>query len=221
MFIVFPIIIAITGLLLGSVLNRFALHWTDRPVLASPLMGLATALLFGLAAFQLGMQKELAAALFFISILIIVVQTDLSELIIPNKVVLIGVAGAILLRLWSHPLPLWNYGIAAIAGSGFLLLIGIAGGKLLKKEAMGGGDIKLYVFIGLVLGIKLTLLSIFLASAAALAIGILQLMLRVYQNGRTIPFGPYIAVGAITAYFWGDRFIEAYLSLLSQGVGNG
>lgn len=175
----------------------------------------ATACLFGLAASIVTMQAELIAALFLISILIIIVQTDLTDMIIPNKVVAVGALGAMLIRLFIHPLPMLNYLIAAFAGSGALLVIGLLGNWILKKETMGGGDIKLYVFIGFILGIKLTLLSLFLASLFGLIGGIAMIAAGKYALGKVIPFGPYIAAGAIAAYLWGDGLIEWYLKLLA------
>jgi prepilin signal peptidase PulO-like enzyme (type II secretory pathway) len=173
-----------------------------------------TTVLFAHAAYTLGWQPELLAVLFFICILVIIVHTDLTDKIIPNKVVAVGVIGAIVIRLFVHPLPLLNYGIAAFVGSGALLLIGVIGSRILKKETMGGGDIKLYVFIGLILGVKLTLLSLFLASLFGLIGGIVLLAIGAHSRGKTIPFGPYIAAGALAAYYWGNGLIEWYLSLL-------
>ncbi|GKU79901.1 A24 family peptidase [Paenibacillus sp. L3-i20] len=171
-----------------------------------------TALLFAYSAYHYGMQLELIASLFLISILVIIVQTDITDMIIPNVVVAWGVVGAVIIRLFIHPLPIWDYLIGAVAGSGALLAIGLLAGYLLKKEAMGGGDIKLYVFIGLILGTKLTLLSLFLSSVIGLIGGILLMALGRHAKGTTIPFGPYIAVGALCAYWWGDRLIGWYIS---------
>jgi prepilin signal peptidase PulO-like enzyme (type II secretory pathway) len=174
---------------------------------------LFTTVLFAHAAYEIGWQPEFLAALFFISILVIIVQTDLTDMIIPNKMVAVGVIGAIGIRLFVHPLPLLNYGIAALAGSGALLLIGIIGSCVLKKETMGGGDVKLYVFIGLILGVKLTLFSLFLASLFGLIGGIALIATGAHSKGKTIPFGPYIAAGALAAYYWGNSLIEWYLLL--------
>ncbi|MGO4544501.1 A24 family peptidase [Paenibacillus sp. 2TAB23] len=174
-----------------------------------------TTVLFAHAAYTIGWEPELIAVLFFICILVIIVQTDLTDMIIPNKVVAVGVIGAIGIRLFVHPLPLLNYGIAALAGSGALLLIGMISSWILKKETMGGGDIKLYVLIGLILGVKVTLLSLFLASLFGLIGGIALLATGAHSKGKTIPFGPYIAAGALAAYYWGNGLIDWYLSLLS------
>ncbi|MBH5318230.1 prepilin peptidase [Paenibacillus sp. GSMTC-2017] len=174
-----------------------------------------TALLFAYSAYHVGMQPELIASLFLISILVIIVQTDLTDMIIPNVVVAWGIGGAVIIRLFIHPLPIWDYLIAAFAGSGALLAIGLLAGWLVKKEAMGGGDIKLYLFIGLILGTKLTLLSLFLSSVIGLVGGIALIVAGKRTSGTTIPFGPYIAIGALCAYWWGDGLVEWYIGLLS------
>lgn len=100
--------------------------------------------------------------------------------------------------------------------SGFLLLIGVGFEKLLHKEAMGGGDIKLYVFLGMVLGLKLTVLSLFLASF----IGLLVLLpIQLIKNNREsvpFPFGPFIAMGAWIAYLWGNDLVGLYVKWLGM-----
>lgn len=179
-----------------------------------PLGELTLMLLLPLTVHLIGWQGELAIALTLILGLYLIVQTDLAEMIIPNEVVLVCSIITLLLRIWIHPLPLWNYLLAALVCSGFLLLIGVGFEKLLRKEAMGGGDIKLYVFLGLVLGLKLTVLSLFLASF----IGLLVLLpIQLFKNNRKsvpFPFGPFIAVGAWIAYLWGDSMVHWYLQLL-------
>jgi leader peptidase (prepilin peptidase)/N-methyltransferase len=167
-----------------------------------------TGLMFGLVTWQIGWNPELLVGLFFISILIVVVQTDLRSMLIPNTLVFFGIVGAILLRFFHHPLPWWNYVAAAFIGSGLLLLIAIV-----SKGGMGGGDIKLFVFIGIILGIKLTLFTLFVSSLLGTLFGIYQIIRGKFQRGKHIPFGPFIAMGSILVYLWGDRLIQWYLEL--------
>lgn len=84
----------------------------------------------------------------------------------------------------------------------------------MKKEGMGGGDIKLFAFLGLMLGIKLTLLTIFAASLFGLIGGLILLKSSGQTRDAHIPFGPFIALGAICCYLWGDACIRAYIDLL-------
>ncbi|MCR2806513.1 prepilin peptidase [Paenibacillus soyae] len=178
-----------------------------RYAIAEPITGL----LFVYSAYYFGFTPELIVSLVFISVLVIIVQTDLTAMIIPNKVVFPAVALMLVFRLFIHPMSIGTYLWGAIAGSGALLLIGLLSGWMFKKESVGGGDIKLYVFIGLVLGVKLTLLSLFLASIAGLIGGVALLLAGRYAKGMTIPFGPYIAVGSVAAYWWGEPLVQSYL----------
>ncbi|HEY0828861.1 MAG TPA: prepilin peptidase [Bacilli bacterium] len=171
-----------------------------------------TALLFGLLAWQLGPTTELIVALFFASILVVIVQTDFREMIIPDRVVYFAMAVGFLLRIIIHPLPLWNHLSAFLIGGGSLFLIAIVGSAIFKKDAMGGGDIKLLAFVGLILGIQLTLLTIFLASLIGTLYGLLLIVLRRYNRNKYIPFGPFIAAGSLIAYLWGDSWIEWYVN---------
>jgi leader peptidase (prepilin peptidase)/N-methyltransferase len=111
-------------------------------------------------------------------------------------------------RLFTHPLPYWNYIVAAAAG--FLILYLLA---VVSRGGMGGGDIKLYLFIGLVGGISTTLLSLFIASVLGTVYGIASRYNGHLKPRQPIPFGPFIAIAAFLSFLYGDRWIHAYLNL--------
>jgi leader peptidase (prepilin peptidase) / N-methyltransferase len=173
-----------------------------------------TAILFGISAWFFGMSLDLIVALFITSILLIIFQTDLAEMIIPDRIILFGVIIGALLRLWIHPLPLWHYGLGLLAGGGVLYIIAVLSQLLLRKEGMGGGDIKLFGFIGLIVGFKLTLFTLFAASLLGTLFGIALMVAGKYRRGRYIPFGPFIAAGAFLSYLWGDSILSWYFGLL-------
>lgn len=177
-----------------------------------PLGEMATALLFMAAYSVVGFNLELIVALFFICILIVITQTDMQAMRIPNAVVAAGVIGAIGLRLWIHPLPMWDHFTAMFVGSGTLFAIGLVSGWIMKRETMGAGDIKLYLFIGVILGIKLTLFSLFAASVIGLFFGLIQQMRGKHEKYAEVPFGPSIALGSLLVYFFGDPLLDWYLS---------
>lgn len=230
--IMFVLLACIFGLMVGAGLNAAAAHYARRLKYAFPFGQLAAASTFSLLAYYIGIKPELAVGFWFCAILIVIVQTDLADMTIPDPIILAGVVGVVLLRLWSHPLPWWDYLAGGMAGSGFLLLVAVIGSKMLGTDAMGGGDIKLYVLIGLVLGFKLTLLSLFLSSLFGFVGGMAQLLNSRGKRGtlaavsaraegaplvavNMIPFGPYIAAGSLAAYVWGEQLIFAYLALAS------
>lgn len=170
---------------------------------------LATGLLYALSFLAVGWRPELVASLLLASLLVVVTQTDLESRLIPDVVVLAGLAGAAAVRIWTRGEPWWSYAGGFFLGSGILLLLGVAAEKLLKREAIGGGDIKLYAFIGLLLGLKLTALSLFAASLAGLVYGLI-----VRNRGGELPFGPFIAIGTLAAYWWGDALWGWYIGLI-------
>lgn len=171
-------------------------------------------LLFAGMSLALGLTRELAVGLFLVSVLLVVVQTDMRHLLIPDKIVYPSMMVALLLRLWTRPLPLWEYGAAFFLGGGLLWGIGWLGERLLRKEAMGGGDIKLVALLGLVLGIRLTLLLLFAASLLGLFVGGIARMLGKIGRGQAIPFAPFLAGGALCSYLWGDAAWQWYVSMV-------
>lgn len=105
--------------------------------------------------------------------------------------------------------PLYNGLIAALMlGAFFLVLILIT-----KGRGMGGGDLKLGIFLGLVLGIENSLLALMLSFLSGSIISIALIILRVKKLGDTIPFGPFLAAGALISLFWGSQLIKLYTEL--------
>lgn len=179
-----------------------------------PIGEAVTAAGFVLCGWQLGFSAELFAGLLLVCIMVVISITDIREMLIPDVIVFPAAAAALLLRLFVHPEPLWTYLAGAAAGSGAMLLTGWLGMRLFKKESMGGGDVKLYLFAGLMLGLPLTILSIF----AACVIGLLTALITYNHSIRDrqpIAFGPSIALGCFLSYLWGTPFVEWYLSLLA------
>lgn len=172
-----------------------------------------TALFFAITAWHIGPRPELLVGLFLVAILSAVTLTDLKYMLIPDRILLFAAAVGGILRLFIHELPLWNYLLAALIGGGILYAIAWLSEFLLKKEGMGGGDIKLFAFLGLLLGIERTLLTIFVASLFGLLGGLM--LLKSSGQGRDvhIPFGPFISLGAVCCYLWGEVWIDAYLNL--------
>jgi len=80
-------------------------------------------------------------------------------MLIPDRIVAFALGAGLAARIVSHPLPWWEYALGSVLGAGILLILAV-----ISRGGMGGGDIKLYLFVGMMLGYKLTLLSIFAAS---------------------------------------------------------
>lgn len=178
------------------------IHWVY------PVMELVTGLLFAFAYYQLGFTLELAVALLFISLLVIITVSDIAYMLIPDKILIFFLIPLIVLRVFVPLSPWWDSIIGAFVGFGVLFLIAVV-----SKGGMGGGDIKLFFVIGLVLGWIPTLLTLFLASIIGTVVGIISLR-RTKQGRKTpIPFGPSIAIAAIISYFYGEMLVDWYVNL--------
>lgn len=101
-----------------------------------------------------------------------------------------------------------------LIGAFFLTLIIITKGK-----GMGGGDVKLGAFLGLVLGFPNALVALMLAFLSGAIVSVVLILFGKKHFGETIPFGPFLVLGSLAALFWGSRIIDWYLQLSSFKLG--
>lgn len=93
----------------------------------------------------------------------------------------------------------------ALAGGATIYAMGMLGEFAFKKEAMGGGDVKLLAMIGSFLGWKLTLLTFFIAPIFGSVVGII---LKIREGKDVIPYGPYLSLAAIFSMFFGENILR-------------
>lgn len=164
-----------------------------------PVFEFLTGLLFVISYIIFGPTKEFLLAITFVSLLIIIVVSDYEFMIIEDSV-LIFFSILLFAEIW------WVNGLTKALYS---LLNGILafftmwalkkfGDFLFKKESMGGGDIKLLFIFGMVLSYPIAILSIFLGSLIGLPI---SLIIMAKKKAHIIPFGPFLALGAIILFF--------------------
>lgn len=179
-----------------------------------PVVEFVTGLLFMLVAVKLGISWAALAGMVFTGVLIVATVIDLQHQIIPNRIVLFGIiVGIPLMALQSW--EVLKSGLIAGLGAGlFLLLVAIVGEWVFKKEAMGGGDIKLVAMMGLFLGIRLIVIGLFMAFLAGGLIGGILMIIGKKGGRDLIPFGPYLALGGYLALLWGNQIAAWYLGLL-------
>jgi len=102
-----------------------------------------------------------------------------------------------------------------IVGGGMLYLIALLGRGMFKREAMGGGDIKLISGIGPFLGAVNVLWVIFLASLLGAITGVVLGITGKYKKFQEIPFGIYISLGTALVFLFQPGFNQIYLDLIS------
>jgi leader peptidase (prepilin peptidase)/N-methyltransferase len=160
----------------------------------------------------------LAAYFVFVSALIVIFFIDLDYQIIPNSITLPGIPLALVLGSTILPDPFSNYDLLGpmasltgfLAGGVFFYLVAVLGKAVFKKEAMGGGDIKMMAMVGGLLGWKGVILTTFMGSLFGSVIGISLILLKGREWGSRIPFGPYLASGALVSLFWGRDIFRWY-----------
>ena len=151
----------------------------------------------------LGLWGFLLVALFWI---------DLDYQLLPDVLTfpgtLIGLAAALTL-----PHGAQHAMLGLLVGSGLLALLAWGYFKLRKAEGMGGGDIKLAAMFGVVLGWKLTLLTLFLAALVGSLWGAVLMARRIGGGQTALPFGTLLCPAAMLVFLWGDDLIRGYLRL--------
>lgn len=174
-----------------------------------PLIELTTGLLFALAAIRFGVQWNTLIALVLISASLVISVIDLKIQIIPNVISLPG----ILLGLLASLLPFSSvhflnalYGM--LLGGGLFYLVAV-----LSRGGMGGGDIKLIAMFGAFLGWQNCLVTIFLAVLLGSIVGIGLMLLKRKGRKDPIPFGPFLCIGALISFFYGQEILHWYLNL--------
>ena len=150
----------------------------------------------------------------FVAALIVITCIDLEHQIIPD---VISLPGVVVGFLCSFALPRITYidsllGIAL--GGGILLAVALIYYVIMKAEGMGGGDVKLLAMIGAFLGPKAVITTIFISSFLGSVVGLAIIALKGKDRKYAIPFGPFLAMGAIIYLFWGEPLIEWYRNLL-------
>ncbi len=174
-----------------------------------PAVELLTAVLFVASFLKFGATPDLLFNTVFICLLIVLTFTDINTQIIPDQVNALAALTGLAYALYRGQFV--NGLLAAILGAGFMYCVYLAGTKIYKKEAMGGGDIKLTFAAGAFFGTGMIVPVMF--GSYFLAAAIILPMLLLGKKGRTdeIAFGPFIALSALIFIFFGVQIMEWYL----------
>lgn len=162
----------------------------------------------------------LAVQVLSLLILVPVSFIDLFHYIIPDSFSLGGLVTGLLVSFIPGGITPLESCIGAGAAGGILILIGLFGEYVLrKKDAMGGGDIKLMAFMGAVWGWKFAIQGIVLGALFGSVIGLLLILMHRMKKEQHIPFGPFLASGTFIAIFYGDILIQYYFSFIDSIIG--
>lgn len=171
-----------------------------------PTIEFFTGLLFGLSYLKFGISIEFLIAISISSFLIIVLVSDINYLIIPDEVTLFFTILVLIINLFSKGFTSFLYSLSyGLFMFIFMYLIMLIGTKLFKEEALGGGDVKLMFFIGIILGIKNGFLTIFLGSLISFPLALFGTFSKKFKY---IPFGPFLLGASLIIYYFNLDLIE-------------
>jgi len=160
-----------------------------------------------------GLSPTLAVYALFAGALIVITFIDIDHQIIPDVISLPGIVLGIICSAIGYGVPLADSLIGALLGGGLLYLVAVGYHAWTGRDGMGGGDIKLLAMIGAFLGWRGVLVTLILGSFSGALIGIALIIARGADSRLPIPFGPFLALGAACALFYGDALIRWYLQI--------
>jgi leader peptidase (prepilin peptidase)/N-methyltransferase len=175
-----------------------------------PLIELVTAAVF-LGTFVLFEPPMLFPRLLFACAMIVLAVIDLEHRILPDVITLPGIAAGFAFSLFMP--PGWRESlIGLIVGGGSLWLMGEVYYRVRGEEGMGFGDVKMLAMIGAFLGWRSMLLTLVLSSLLGSLVGLLMIASRRGDMKYALPFGTFLAAGALVASVVGDRIVAWYAS---------
>lgn len=206
-----------------------------RPIsLRYPLVELAAGLLAMACVRQFGLTPWAVAAFAFLAALLALTYIDLDHWLLPRVITIPFIAVGLGASLLEQGPGIVSSALGAAAGFASFVLIGYVAERILKKEALGGGDVWLFSMIGAWLGLRALLPVALLASLQGAVAGLLLIALSRREDGAAmpppkptgdeeldawepppgaVPFGPFLALAAAEFLFFGDALLDWYLGL--------
>jgi len=179
-----------------------------------PLVEALTAALAVLLFWKYGFSLQLLCAFLFTAALIVITFIDIDYQIIPDVISLPGIPLCFLAAVFFMGVPFLESLIGILVGGGILYVIAVGYEWITKREGMGGGDIKLLAMLGAFFGWKSLLFIVLCSSLTGAVVGMTAMVIQGQDMKYAVPFGPFLALGAVAYFFLGDAFLR-YLFLIS------
>jgi leader peptidase (prepilin peptidase)/N-methyltransferase len=179
-----------------------------------PAVEAVTGVLFGLLGARFAGSWALPAYLLFAAVLVVLSMIDLDTMTLPRRIVYLGAgAGAVLLTVASvaagEPERLWWAAAGAAGALAFFLALHLA-----SPRAMGFGDVRLAALIGLYLGwlgLREVPVGLFLGFLLGAVVGVVALVIGRAARKTQVPFGPFLAAGALVTVMAGQPIVALWL----------
>jgi len=206
--------------LLSYFLLRAKCRWCREKIsFQYPLVELITAILFlvvFLATYNLQLTTYNLLLILrnwtFTAFLIIIFLYDLKYYLIPDKISLPAMVVALIFNIFLYNIFI-NYLLAALIAGGFFFLQFI----ISKGKWIGGGDIRLGLLIGLMLGWPNVLVALTISYILGSIIGLGLIITQRATMKSPVPLGTFLSIGAFISLLWADKIIEWYLNINLYG----
>lgn len=176
-----------------------------------PVVELITGLIYLIIYLIYGLSIQSLIYIILSSALTIIAFIDLNKQIVPDIISLPGIIIGFIISFFVPYISFVDSALGVVVGGGIILIIGLAGSVIFKKEAMGGGDVKLAAMIGAFLGWRYIIISLFLGFFLGALAGILLILSKIKSREDAIPFGPFIVLGSFITLLWGEKIISWYV----------
>jgi leader peptidase (prepilin peptidase)/N-methyltransferase len=183
-------------------------HHCGAPISARyPLVELTTGVLYAAVTATQDDPARIALGLVLVTVLVPITLIDLDHRIIPNRITGPAAIAALVAIVALDRGFLLEAVIAAIAGGGFFFTAAV-----LYPRGMGMGDVKLAGMLGLYLG-RAVAPAVLIALIAGVIVGAAIIARKGAKEGRktAVPFGPFLALGGMVAFFVGEDLVDTYL----------
>lgn len=188
-------------------------HKSDNSWILNLSLAITNAVILLIAYYEYGFSYEFFVSILISGLVINIFVSDIKYMIILDSPLIVTGILVFILRICYFSLR--NACLSILSGFalfGFMLLVGFLGKKIFKKESLGGGDIKLCFIIGIILNLRLGLISIIFSSLLALPYALGALMLN---KDKEVPYGPFLVGSLALVFMFYDKFLNLINFLLS------
>lgn len=165
---------------------------------------LATGVLFLFSYLYFGISYNFFIMLILSSLCVIIFVSDFKYMIILDSPLIVSGVLVIILKTvyygYKAIIPTLVSGIITFL---VMLLVGFIGKRMYKRDALGGGDIKLSFIIGMILGVQVAMVSLIFSTFLALPYALATIVLK---KDSEVPFGPFIVSSLFIVFLYYDKF---------------
>ena len=202
----------ILGIIYALIADEIPMHLKEVPIkennswILNLFIGIINALIVLISYYVYGFSYDFLVSLIVAELVIIIVITDFKYMIILDSPLILSSLIVLGLKIYYYDLK--TAGLALLSGLGlfiFMLVMAILGKKIFKKEALGGGDIKLAGVMGIIMGFRLGLIAIIFSSLIALPYALATIMLN---KNKEVPYGPFLISTMALVFIFSDKFMN-------------